>query len=93
MAPPTKFTVIRARCDAGLKRRVDQFCEATGLSEADIVRLAVNDYLARARNPEAAGISMPINLSSTAPSSDTTAKADSMVSDIARKIRKSSRAK
>lgn len=42
-----KDAVIRARCSAQLKARVLEVAERLGLEEADIVRLAVTDYLNR----------------------------------------------
>jgi len=42
-----KTGVIRARCDQALKDRVIALAARAGLEEADIIRLAVTDYLAR----------------------------------------------
>lgn len=42
-----KDAVIRARCDVDLKARVAALAARMGLEEADIVRLAVRDYLNR----------------------------------------------
>lgn len=42
-----KDAVIRARCSTELKERVAQAAARLGLEEADIVRMAVVDYLNR----------------------------------------------
>jgi tetrahydromethanopterin S-methyltransferase subunit A len=47
MGTTSKADVIRARCSADLKRRVVALADRIGLEEADIIRLAVTDYLNR----------------------------------------------
>lgn len=42
-----KDSVIRARCSTELKERVMRAAERLGLEEADILRMAVVDYLNR----------------------------------------------
>lgn len=43
-----KTAVIRARCTPELKARVLAYAERMGLEEADIIRIAVQDYINRA---------------------------------------------
>lgn len=42
---PTKEAVIKARCDSGLKRAVDQIAMLQQLDSSDIVRIAVAAYV------------------------------------------------
>jgi hypothetical protein len=50
-----KLEVIRARCGSALKRRLAEYAEGKELSESDVLRLALRDYLDRnapaARSP------------------------------------------
>lgn len=55
-----KSSVIRARCDDALKARVLRAAQRMGVEEADIVRLAVMDYLHRHDKP---GPSVSLTLS------------------------------
>ena len=42
-----KLEVIRARCGSALKRRLAQYAAAKELSESDVLRLALLEYLDR----------------------------------------------
>jgi predicted transcriptional regulator len=53
-----KLEVIRARCGAALKRRLADYAQGRELSESDVLRLALRDYLDRhapAARPPARG--------------------------------------
>jgi hypothetical protein len=49
-----KTQVIRARCDASLKGDVDRIAFIKQLDPADIIRIAVRDYVQKFRSADAA---------------------------------------
>ncbi len=57
-----KSDVIRARCDSTLKSGVAAFAARVGLEEADIVRMAVVDYLAKLPADIADGLEKVVRL-------------------------------
>jgi hypothetical protein len=42
---PKKSAVIRARCDEGMKRSVEELAVLKELDPADIIRMAVRSYI------------------------------------------------
>lgn len=47
MLKESKDFIVRARCSAELKKRVLAFAERFGIEEADVIRLSLDDYIAR----------------------------------------------
>ena len=47
MLKESKDFVVRARCSAELKKRVTAFAERFGIEEADVIRMSLEDYIAR----------------------------------------------
>jgi hypothetical protein len=47
MSHMDKLEVIRARCGAALKHRLAEYAAGRELSESDVLRLALRDYLDR----------------------------------------------
>lgn len=46
-----KGTVIRARCDGGLKRQLEQVAAIQQLDVSDIIRIACTSYVLRFQQP------------------------------------------
>jgi len=59
MIKESKDSVIRARCTAELKTRVVSFAERFGIEEADVLRLALDDYIARNEKADALEFKRP----------------------------------
>lgn len=47
-----KTEVLRARCDSRLKEDVERVAYLKQLDSADIIRIAVSDYIRRFRNSD-----------------------------------------
>jgi hypothetical protein len=82
-----KLFRLDVRIDAKLKGRMDQLLKS-GMTKTDIVEQALWSYDAAQELRNRADA-----VSSTVPPADTQRAADAMVADIARKLRKPSRAK
>lgn len=54
-----KVSVVRARCTPELKKRVLDFAERFGIEEADVVRMALDDYVERNKDAEQLKVFQP----------------------------------
>jgi antitoxin component of RelBE/YafQ-DinJ toxin-antitoxin module len=54
MATETPF--IAARVEKALKRRISKACKATGLRESDLLRVAVEEFIAKTADEQIASV-------------------------------------
>lgn len=59
MSDESKGSVVRARCSADLKSRVSKFASDFGTDEAEIIRMALEEYMDRNKDAESLSIVPP----------------------------------
>lgn len=89
MPPDEKSEVLRGRCSVTLKERAMRFCQLREMSEATLVRLAVQEYLHLQENgPYIMNASAASNIAAPAPNSGKVERvAQKMYRDALKKAR------